>query len=135
MSYFLCLAVHRVCSENEKSFGIFSHFDCSLKMQKLSLFSQKNRKILRKKQHFIEHLSKKIKYSYSTCGFLEQNLRKKFSPNFSQFLFTKFCFVFAFFVPFIFLNAEFRGKVCKIRTKIFAFFRETFRPLQTLVRK
>ena len=127
MSYFLCLAVHRVCSENEKSFGIFSHFDCSLKMQKLSLFSQKNRKILRKKQHFIEHLSKKIKYSYSTCGFREQNLRKKFFANFSQIFFTKFCFVFAFFAPlFFFKMRNFAEKFAKYERKFSHFFAKRF---------
>ena len=30
-------------------------------------------------------------------------------------------------------NAKFREKVCKMRTKIFAFFRETFLSLETLV--
>ena len=30
-------------------------------------------------------------------------------------------------------NAKFHEKVCEMRTKIFAFFRETFRSLETLV--
>ena len=122
MSYFLCLAVHRVCSENEKSFGIFSHFDCSLKMQKLSLFSQKNRKILRKKQHFIEHLSKKIKYSYSTCGFREQNLRKKFFANFSQFFLRNFASFSHFSLHYFFLKCGISRKSLQNTNENFRIF-------------
>ena len=40
-----------------------------------------------------------------------------------------------FFYLFLFSrkNAKFREKVCEMQTKIFAFFRETFRSLETLM--
>ena len=44
----------------------------------------------------------------------------------SEKMFAKFSFVFAFFAPFLFAK-----KVCVIRTKIFEFFRETFRNPRT----
>ena len=39
-------------------------------------------KFSEKKQIIFEHLSKKIKYSFNTCGFREQNLRRNFSQHF-----------------------------------------------------
>ena len=51
--------------------------------------------------------------------FREKNIFAKFSH---------FRFVFASFI-----FAKFREKVCEMRTKILAFFRETFRSLETLL--
>ena len=58
--------------------------------------------------------------------FFSQFSQKYFSQNFASFL---------HFSLYLFSrkNAKFRGKVCEMRTKIFEFFRETFRSLETLL--
>ena len=61
--------------------------------------------------------------SYNTHGFhvifAFRNLREKFSREISLNLFSR-------------KNAKFRENVCEMGTKIFAFFRETFRSLELL---
>ena len=75
---------------------------------------------------FCENRSKKLNTASSSAPIV---FAKKFSPKYIS----RISLRYAFFASFIFAkNAKFREKVCEKQKKIFAFFRKTFRSLQTL---
>ena len=85
--------------------------------------SRKNREF-KKKENFLRKFIKKDNILRIRCIF-----RKNFREN----IFREISLRFRIF-HFIYFSAKFCEKVCEMRTKMLAFFRETFSSLETLIR-